>query len=85
MPKIVDHEERRREVTLAAARIVIESGRSALTARNVAEATGWSTTVVSHYFDDMATSSTRPIHWRPNVHVGASTPCFPATRAMSSA
>jgi AcrR family transcriptional regulator len=54
MPKIVDHEERRREVTLAAARIVIESGRSALTARNVAQATGWSTTVVSHYFDDMA-------------------------------
>jgi len=54
MPKIVDHEERRREVTLAAAAIVIASGRAALTARNVAAATGWSTTVVSHYFDDMA-------------------------------
>ena len=54
MPKIVDHEERRREVTAAAARIIIESGRSALTVRNVAQATGWSTTVVSHYFDDMA-------------------------------
>ena len=54
MPKIVDHEERRREVTRAAAAIVINSGRAALTARNVAAATGWSTTVVSHYFDDMA-------------------------------
>lgn len=54
MPKIVDHEERRREVTRAAAAIVIASGRAALTARNVAVATGWSTTVVSHYFDDMA-------------------------------
>ena len=54
MPKIVDHEERRREVTRAAAAIVIASGRAALTARNVAAATGWSTTVVSHYFDDMA-------------------------------
>lgn len=54
MPKIVDHEERRREVTLAAAAIVIASGRAALTARAVAAATGWSTTVVSHYFDDMA-------------------------------
>ena len=54
MPKIVDHEKRRREVTRAAAKIVIESGRSALTVRNVAAATGWSTTVVSHYFDDMA-------------------------------
>ncbi|NBP54617.1 MAG: hypothetical protein EBU67_10125 [Actinobacteria bacterium] len=54
MPKIVDHEERRREVTRAAAAIVVASGRAALTARNVAAATGWSTTVVSHYFDDMA-------------------------------
>ena len=54
MPKIVDHEQRRREVALAAARIIIDSGRSALTVRNVAQATGWSTTVVSHYFDDMA-------------------------------
>lgn len=54
MPKIVDHEKRRREVTRAAAKIVIESGRSALTVRNVAAATGWSTTVVSHYFDDIA-------------------------------
>lgn len=54
MPKIVDHNERRREVTRAAVGIVISSGRAALTARNVAAATGWSTTVVSHYFDDMA-------------------------------
>ena len=54
MPKIVDHEQRRREVALAAARIIIDSGRSALTVRNVAQATGWSTTVVSHYFDDIA-------------------------------
>lgn len=54
MPKIVDHEERRREVTRAAATIVIESGRAALTVRKVAAAAGWSTTVVSHYFNDMA-------------------------------
>lgn len=54
MPKIVDHEQRREEVTIAAARIVIGEGRHALTARRVAATTGWSTTVVSHYFDDMA-------------------------------
>ena len=54
MPKIVDHKARREEVTVAAARIVIAEGRHALTARRVATATGWSTTVVSHYFDDMA-------------------------------
>ena len=54
MPRIVDHDQRRREVTRAAAKIVVNSGRGALTVRNVAAATGWSTTVVSHYFDDMA-------------------------------
>lgn len=54
MPRQVDHEQRRREVTQAAAALVAERGRQALTVRNVAEAVGYSTTVVSHYFDDMA-------------------------------
>lgn len=54
MPKIVNHEQRRKEVALAAAKIIVDSGRSSLTVRNVAQLTGWSTTVVSHYFDDMA-------------------------------
>ena len=54
MPKIVDHEQRRREVTKVAAQLVLREGRSALTVRNVAEAAGYSTTVVSHYFEDMA-------------------------------
>ena len=54
MPKIVDAEARRREVTEIAARLVVTGGRSALTVRNVAHAAGCSSTVVSHYFDDMA-------------------------------
>ena len=54
MPKIVNHEERRREVTAVAVELVLSRGRGALTVRNVAEAAGCSTTVVSHYFDDMA-------------------------------
>ena len=53
MPKIVDHEQRRNEVTKVAAQLVIREGRSALTVRNVAAAAGYSTTVVSHYFDNM--------------------------------
>ena len=54
MPKIVDLEARRREVTEAAAGLLVEGGRAALTVRSVAEAVGCSTTVVSHYFTDMA-------------------------------
>jgi rifampin ADP-ribosylating transferase len=54
MPKYIDHEQRRSDVAAAAAELVADRGRSALTVRNVAEAVGCSTTVVSHYFDDMA-------------------------------
>jgi AcrR family transcriptional regulator len=53
MPKIVDPEARRREVTEIAAGLLVRGGRSALTVRNVADAAGYSSTVVSHYFTDM--------------------------------
>jgi AcrR family transcriptional regulator len=54
VPKYVDHDERRREVAAVAAQIVAAEGRRALTVRRVAEMAGHSTTVVSHYFDDMS-------------------------------
>ena len=54
MPKTVDHTLRRRDVTAVAAELVADRGRSALTVRNVASAAGYSTTVVSHYFDDVS-------------------------------
>ena len=54
MPRIVDAEARRREVTEVAANLLVNGGRGALTVRSVADAVGCSTTVVSHYFDDMA-------------------------------
>ena len=54
MPKQVDHERRRRAVAAVAADLVAAEGRRALTVRNVADAAGYSTTVVSHYFDDLA-------------------------------
>jgi AcrR family transcriptional regulator len=54
MPKFVDAEARRREVTQIAAGLIVSGGRAALTVRNVAEAAGCSSTVVSHYFTDMA-------------------------------
>ena len=53
MPRIVDHHQRRRDVTEAATTIVVTKGRAALTVRAVAEEVGCSTTVVSHYFADM--------------------------------
>jgi AcrR family transcriptional regulator len=54
VPRTVDHDQRRSEVTSIAADLVAGGGRGALTVRGVAEAAGCSTTVVSHYFDDMS-------------------------------
>ncbi|MEI8323516.1 MAG: TetR/AcrR family transcriptional regulator [Actinomycetes bacterium] len=54
MPRVVNHEKRRQEVAAIAAEVVVREGRAGLTVRNVAHAAGCSTTVVSHYFTDMA-------------------------------
>lgn len=52
MPKVVDHNERRREVVRAVWRIVGRDGLDALTTRAVAREAGWSTGVLAHYFTD---------------------------------
>ncbi len=52
MPRHVDHAARRRHVAVTAAELVGTHGLDALTFRNVAEAAGYSTTVVTHYFVD---------------------------------
>jgi AcrR family transcriptional regulator len=52
MPRYVDHDERRRHIAATAAELVGARGLEALTFRNVAEAAGSSTTVLTHYFTD---------------------------------
>lgn len=50
MPIVVDREERRSLVTSVAFDLVAERGIEALTFRQIAAATGYSTSIVSHYF-----------------------------------
>lgn len=52
MPKIVDHDERREALCLAAARLIHEKGLEAATVRAIAKAAGCSTGVLAHYFAD---------------------------------
>ena len=52
MPKIVDHDARRRELSMVAASLVANEGVGRCTVRNLARAAGYSTGVVSHYFRD---------------------------------
>lgn len=52
VPKIIDHDARRREVARVAAELVAEGGIDAVTVRDVAARIGTSTGIVSHYFRD---------------------------------
>lgn len=52
MPKVVDIDERRQELTDAAARVIARAGPDAATMRAVAAESGWTTGVLTHYFRD---------------------------------
>ena len=52
MPKIVDHDERRRGIAEAVLRLVAREGVRGATLRSVAEEAGWSTGMLNHYCGD---------------------------------
>lgn len=52
MPKIVDHEARRREIILATWRVIAAGGLAGATIREIAREAGCSTGVLAHYFTD---------------------------------
>lgn len=52
MPKIVDHDERRRDIAHAVLRVIAREGVRGADLRTVAKDAGWSTGVISHYFGD---------------------------------
>lgn len=54
VPKIVDHEERRRHITDAVCRITLRGGLGAATFREVAAEAGVSVRLVQHYFGTKA-------------------------------
>ncbi|HZU65214.1 MAG TPA: TetR family transcriptional regulator C-terminal domain-containing protein [Novosphingobium sp.] len=50
MPRIVDHEQRRKDIARVVSALVLKGGAEAVTIRAVAQACGFSTAVVCHYF-----------------------------------
>jgi AcrR family transcriptional regulator len=52
VPKLVDHDERREQLSAAVWRVVSEHGLDGLTLRAVAQAAGCTTGRVAHYFHD---------------------------------
>lgn len=49
MPKVVDHEERRRELAGAVWRVILRDGVEGVSVREVAAEAGWSTGALRHY------------------------------------
>ncbi|MFD3707127.1 TetR/AcrR family transcriptional regulator [Nocardia sp. NPDC058658] len=52
MPKIVDHEERRRAISAAACQVIATKGLTHTTVRDIAAEAGCTTGMVVHYFAD---------------------------------
>lgn len=50
MPKVVDHEQRRREIVDAVLRVVVRDGAAGASVRTVSAEAGWSTGALRHYF-----------------------------------
>ena len=52
MPKIVDHDSRRSEISAVAVSLIARGGMDAATIRQIAQASGYSKGVVEHYFEN---------------------------------
>ena len=74
MPKIVDHEARRRLIADALMRVAAEQGLEAVSLRHVAAAAGVSAGMVQHYFrtkDEMMAFAIAVVSERGEARVGA--------------
>ncbi|GAA2267214.1 TetR/AcrR family transcriptional regulator [Nonomuraea roseoviolacea subsp. roseoviolacea] len=72
MPKIVDHDERRRELLSAARRVIVRDGIDAATTRAIAKEAGYSNGVLAHYFadkDEILLSALRQSHQRIRARI----------------
>jgi AcrR family transcriptional regulator len=63
VPKIVDHEERRRAIAEATALLIAEIGIEQVTVRRIERDTGFSKGVIQHYFSNKAELLTSALDW----------------------
>src|SRR5690348_12228974 len=54
MPKVVDHEQRRKELADAVGRVIARDGVAEVSIRSVAAEAGWSSGALRHYFASRA-------------------------------
>ena len=72
MPKLVDHEQRRRELGEAVWRVIRRDGVEAASVRRVAQESGWSAGSLRHYFSTQCSSAMQMVverirgRWAPS-------------------
>lgn len=69
MPKIVDHDQRRRELAQAAVQVIARDGLERTSTRAVANESGWTTGVLKHYFVDKDDILRRALHELEAVNI----------------
>jgi AcrR family transcriptional regulator len=93
MPKVVDHDSRRKELADAVLDVIAREGTASVTLRAVAAVSGWSTGTLNHYAKNRdgllrialehAASTTRKIYLRANGDGGGSAPFARLERILS--
>lgn len=76
MPKIVDHEERRRDLVQAALRIIVRQGLGGATMRDIATEAGFANGVITSYFGtkaDLLAATYLYVFEATNSRIGIST------------
>ena len=63
MPKVVDHEARRDELSAIVAGLIAKGGLEAATIREIARSSGYSKGVVEHYFDNKEELISAALAW----------------------
>jgi AcrR family transcriptional regulator len=63
VPKIVDHEERRRAIAEATALLIASVGIEQITVRGIERDTGFSKGIIQHYFSNKAELLTSALDW----------------------
>ncbi len=85
MPKLVDHEQRRRELGQAVWRVIRRDGVGAASVRKVAQEAGWSAGALRHYFStqsELLTFAMQMVVERIEARVGALEPPADPRRAV---
>lgn len=63
MPRIVDHEQRRQEISAVVADLIASGGIEAATIREIARLSGYSKGIIEHYFDNKEDLISAALNW----------------------